>query len=60
VGELVLFGLGAEAELVDVVDDFAEIVAARYFVLDFAEDFADFVFDGIGAASGLGSSPSRE
>jgi len=56
----VLFGLGAEAELVDVVDDFAEIVAARYFVLDFAEDFADFVFDGIGAASGLGSSPSRE
>lgn len=43
VGELVLFGLRAEAQLVDVVDDFAEVVAGLNLVFDFAEDFADFV-----------------
>ena len=47
VGELVLFGLRAEAKLVDVVDDLAEVVAAGNFVFDLAEDFADFVFDGV-------------
>ena len=45
-----LFGLGAEAKLVDLVDDFAEVVAALDSVLDFAEDFADFVFDRVGAS----------
>ena len=44
-----LFGLGAEAEFIDVVDDFAHVVAALDFVFDFAEDLADFVFDGVGA-----------
>jgi hypothetical protein len=46
----VLFGLRAEAQLVNVVDDFAEVVAALNLVFDFAEDFTDFVFDGVGAA----------
>jgi len=41
----VFFGLGAEAEFIDVVDDFAHVVAA----LDFVFDFADFVFDSVGA-----------
>ena len=53
VGELVLFGLGAEAKLVDLVDDFAEVVAALNLVFDLAEDFADFVFGGIGIAGAL-------
>lgn len=48
-----LFGLGAEAEFVDVVDDFAEVVAASDAVFEFAEDFADFVFDGAGAGGFL-------
>ncbi len=52
-GQLVFFGLRAEAELVGVVDDFAEVVAALNLVFDFAEDFADFVFDGVGAAGPL-------
>jgi len=46
----VLFGLRAEAQLVNVVDDLAEVVAALDLVFDFAEDFADFVFDGVRAA----------
>jgi hypothetical protein len=41
----VLLGLGAEAQLVDVIDDLAQIVAARNLVLDLTEDLADFVFD---------------
>src|ERR1019366_1043596 len=45
--QLVLLGLRAEVELVDVVDDFAQVVAARDLVFDFAEDLADFVFDGV-------------
>ncbi len=49
VRKLVLFGLRAEAEFVDVVDDFAQIVAAVDLVLDLAEDFADLVFDGVRA-----------
>jgi len=48
--QLVLFGLRAEAQFVDMVDDLAQVVAALDFVFDFAEDFADFVFDGVGAA----------
>lgn len=34
-------------QLVDVVDDFAQVVAAVDLVLDLAENFADFVFKGI-------------
>ena len=48
-----LFLLRAEAELVDVVDDLAEVVAAGDPVFDLAEDFADFVFDGVWAAGSL-------
>ena len=48
-----LLGLGLEAEFVDVVDDFAEIVAALDAVLYLTEDFADLVFDGV-RAGGLG------
>ena len=46
--ELVLLGLRAESQLVDVVDDLAQVVAALDLVFDLAEDFADFVFDGVG------------
>jgi hypothetical protein len=53
VGEFVLFGLRAEAQLVDVVDDFAQVVAALNLVFDLAEDFADFVFNGIGTGGAL-------
>jgi hypothetical protein len=47
--KLVLFGLGAEAQLVDLVDDLAQVVAAGNRVFDLAEGFASLVFDGIGA-----------
>jgi hypothetical protein len=47
----VLLGLGLEAEAVDVVDDLAQIVAALDAVLNLAEDFADFVFDGVRAVA---------
>ena len=32
-----------------MVDDLAQVVAAGDLVLDLAEDFADFVFDGVRA-----------
>jgi hypothetical protein len=47
--EFVLLGLGAEAQFVDVVDDLAQVVAALNLVLDLAEDFSNFVFDGVWA-----------
>jgi hypothetical protein len=47
---LVFFGLRAEAEAVDGVDDLAQVVAAFDVVFDFAKDLADFVFDGVGSA----------
>jgi hypothetical protein len=51
--QLVLLGLRAEAQLVDVVDDLAQVVAALDLVLDFTEDFADFVFDSVRPAGFL-------
>ncbi|RFC34709.1 MAG: hypothetical protein DID90_2727554689 [Candidatus Nitrotoga sp. LAW] len=42
-----LFGLRAEAQFVDVVDDLAQVVAAVNLVLDLAENFADLIFEGI-------------
>ena len=42
-----LLVLRAEAELVNVVNDFAQVVAALNLVLNFAEDFANLVFDGV-------------
>src|SRR5882762_7127623 len=52
-GQLVFFRLRAEAQFVDMIDDFAQVVAGLDLVFDFAEDFADFVFDGVGAAGAL-------
>ena len=42
-----LLGLRAEAQLVDMVDDLAQVVAALDLVFDLAEDLADFVLDGV-------------
>jgi len=53
VREFVLLVLGAEAELVNVVNDFAQVVAALDLVLNLAEDFADLVFDGVRAGGAL-------
>jgi hypothetical protein len=47
VRKFVLLGLGTEAQFVDVVDDLAEVVAARNLVLDLSEYFTDLVFDGV-------------
>ncbi|HEY4930912.1 MAG TPA: hypothetical protein VII23_05010 [Terriglobales bacterium] len=44
-----LLFLRLEAELVDVLDDVAQVVAGLDLVFDLAEDFADFVLDGVGA-----------
>ena len=49
VRELVFLGLGPEAQFVDVVDDFAQVVTVGNLVLNLAEDLADFVFDCIRA-----------
>ena len=48
VRELVLLGLRAEAQLVDMVDDLAQVVAALDPVPDLAEDLADLVLDRVG------------
>ena len=44
-----LLFLRLETELVDVLDDVAQVVAGLDLVFDLAEDFADFVLDGVGA-----------
>lgn len=51
--ELVLLGLGAEAQTIDHIDDFAQVVAAADFVAQFAEDLADLVFDRVRPAGAL-------
>ena len=48
--QFVLLRLGAEAQLVNMLDDLAQVVAALNLVLNLAEDFPDLVFDGVGAA----------
>jgi hypothetical protein len=48
-GKLVLFFLRAEAQLVNVVNDLAQVIAALDLVLDLAEYFPNFVFNGVGA-----------
>ena len=45
-----LFGLGAEAQFVNVVYDLTQVVAALDLVLDLPEDLADLVFDGVRSA----------
>ena len=49
VGQFVFLGLRTEAQFVDVVNDLSQVITALDFVLNFAEDFADFVFDGVRA-----------
>jgi len=49
----VLLGLRAEAQFVDMVDDFAQVVAALNLVLDFTENLADLVLDGVRSACPL-------
>ncbi len=53
VGELVFLDLGVEAELVHMVDDLAQVVAALDAVLNLGEDLAGLVFDGAGAGGAL-------
>ncbi|HUX30423.1 MAG TPA: hypothetical protein VMV78_07310 [Thiobacillus sp.] len=53
VGKLMFFGLRAEAQFIDVVDDLAQVVAAVDLVFDLAEDFADLVFERVGAVGFL-------
>src|SRR5262249_40072159 len=50
VRELVLLSLRAETQLVDVVDNLAQVVAALDLVFDLAEYLPDLVFDGVRAA----------
>ena len=45
--KFVLLGLRAEAKFVNVVNDFAQVVAALNLVLNLAKDFANLVFDGV-------------
>src|SRR5271157_3611893 len=50
VRELVFLGLGAEVQLVDLVDNLAQVVAALNLVLDLAEYLPNLVFDSVRAA----------
>jgi hypothetical protein len=43
----VFFGLRAEAQFINVFNDLTQIIAARDFVFDLSEDFADLVFDSV-------------
>ncbi|MBB5330071.1 hypothetical protein HDF14_003704 [Edaphobacter lichenicola] len=49
--QLVLFGLGAKAQLIDVIDDLAQVIATPNLVFDLAEDLANLVFESIWTAS---------
>jgi hypothetical protein len=49
----VLFGLRAKPQLIDVVDDLAQVIAALNLVLEFDKDLADLVFDGVGPGGPL-------
>ena len=46
---LVLLGARPEAQFIDQVDGFAQVISALQFVLDLAENLADLVFDGVRA-----------
>jgi hypothetical protein len=43
----VLLGLRAEAQIVEMVDDLAQVVGALNLVTNLGKDFADLVFDGV-------------
>ena len=48
-----LLGLRIEAQRIDDLQHFAQVVATLEFAFDLAEDFADLVFDGVGAGGAL-------
>ena len=49
VRHLMLFGMGTEAQFINQVDDFAQVIAALDFVFQLAENLTDLIFDGVGA-----------
>src|SRR6266446_10186725 len=51
--EFVLLLLRAEAQLIDVLDDLAQVVTALNLVFDLAENLTNFVFDSVRAARSL-------
>lgn len=53
VRELVLLGLRAEAQIIDVVDDLTQVITALDLILDLPEDFTDLIFDRIRPAGPL-------
>jgi len=53
VGQFIFLVLGAETQFVNMVDDFAEVIAALYLVFDLRENLADLVFDGVCTRSPL-------
>ncbi len=48
-----LLRLGAQAQAIEPIDDFAQVVAAADLVAQFAEDLADLVFDRVRPAGAL-------
>ena len=48
-----LLSLGAEAHTIDLLDDFAQVVAVGDLVADLAEDFTDLVLDRIWSARSI-------
>jgi hypothetical protein len=49
--EFVLLGLGAEAQAIDYIDDFAQVVAAADLVAQLTEDLADLVLNRVRPAA---------
>jgi len=49
----VLLRLGAQAQAIEPIDDFAQVVAAADLVAQFAEDLADLVLDRVRPAGAL-------
>ena len=50
VGQFVFLSLGTEVQLVNLVDDLAQVVAALNLVLDLSKYLPNLVFNGVGAA----------
>lgn len=46
-GKFVLFSCSLKVELIDLIENLSEIIPALYPVFELAENFSDFVFDGI-------------
>ena len=48
-----LLRLGSQAQAIEPIDDFAQVVAARNLVAEFTKDLADLVFDRVRSAGAL-------